>query len=56
MSPRSIRTSRKKLESTSDLEDETTSDLEDGIGMLRTKLELPRTKLRIPSDLEEEIT
>ena len=51
-----IRTSRTKLESNSDLEDEITSDLEDEIGMPRTKLESPRTKLRITSDLEEEIT
>ena len=51
-----LRTSRTKLELTSDLEDETTSDLEDEIGILRTKLELPRTKLRFTSDLEEEIT
>ena len=51
-----IRTSRTKLESNSDLEDEITSDLEDEIGMPRTKLESPRTKLRITSDPEEEIT
>ena len=58
------------MEPNSDLEDEITSDLEDEIGILRTKLESPRaklkwprtksesprTKLRITSDLEEEIT
>ena len=44
------------MESTSDLEDETTSDLEDESGMPRTKVESPRTKVRITSDLEEDIT
>ena len=51
-----IRTSRTKSESNSDLGDEITSDLEDEIGMPRTKLESPRTKLGITSDMQEEIT
>ena len=39
------------MQSTSELEDEITLDLEDEIGMPRTKLESPRTKLGITSDL-----
>ena len=43
-----LRTSRTKLGSNSDLEDEITSDLEDEIGIPRTKLESLRTKLESP--------
>ena len=42
-----IRTSRTRLESNSDLEEEITQDLEDEIGILRKKLEIAEDEIEL---------